>query len=238
MRQLSIELSSPEISLALSEGSEIRAYQKGRGLRQHAETLFPMLESILKQVKWERSDLELIAVGTGPGSFTGIRMALTAAKVLAFGLGVKLIGVSGLEIMQEPYRESQLYHLATIDARGGRLYAALWHGEEVLLPEGKYEAETIWAEISNRISGKPLLISGTACEAMVRAQEETRPLTYFVDSHGKGLNAENLAAVAARRADLGQFDSLVELAANYCSLSQAERLRLEAAGQIQKGPLL
>ena len=84
-----------------------------------AERLFPMIEASLARAKREFSDLDAIAVATGPGNFTGIRIAVSAARGLAMSLRIPTIGVSVLEALAYG-KEGRV--LTIVDARGGRLY--------------------------------------------------------------------------------------------------------------------
>ncbi len=88
--------------------------------RGQAEHLFPLLEAVLAEGAVGWSDLAAVAVGVGPGNFTGIRIAVAAARGLALSLGVPAVGVTTFEALAEGVAGAVL---VTVDARQDRLYA-------------------------------------------------------------------------------------------------------------------
>ena len=99
MKILALETSAKAVSAAVSEDGKILAsgYQD-TGLT-HSRTLMPIVEHILKNTGLTVADMDAIAVAAGPGSFTGIRIGVAAAKGLAFAAGLPAVGVSTLEAM-------------------------------------------------------------------------------------------------------------------------------------------
>lgn len=108
--------------------SRHEAMQKGQ-----AERLMPLLEALLAEAGIGWRDLDLLAVGTGPGNFTGVRIAVAAARGLALGLGIPALGVSRLEAMAHGAARP----VTVVDAaRGGAFHVQTFHAEgagEVLL---------------------------------------------------------------------------------------------------------
>jgi tRNA threonylcarbamoyl adenosine modification protein YeaZ len=94
-----------------------RAEEMGRG---QAERLMPMLEEMLVEAGVGWSDLDALGVGTGPGNFTGLRIAVAAARGLALSLGIPAIGVSAFDVIHAATPEP---HVAVIPGPRGRLYA-------------------------------------------------------------------------------------------------------------------
>ena len=221
---LAFELSSPQLSVAVARGDLLLSQLSRSGQRQHAETLVPMIEEALQAAGVAREELELIAVGRGPGSFTGIRMAVTAAKILAAFLPTRLIAASSLEIMHEAYREQNELHLPCLDARGGRIYAALYRGSEILLPEGKYEASELWPRLATY--REPIWLEGSG-QAALLAMPDGEEKFRLGREGDRALEAGELCRLAARLVASQEFTDPATLEAQYCSLSQAERLRLE-----------
>jgi tRNA threonylcarbamoyladenosine biosynthesis protein TsaB len=89
-----------------------------------ARSLLPTTHELLKENGWRPADIELVAVTTGPGSFTGLRIGVVAAKTLAFAVGAKLVGVHTLAALAEPI-ETRAPRLWTIlDAQRQELFAA------------------------------------------------------------------------------------------------------------------
>src|SRR4051812_2016321 len=98
-RILAIETSSPRLSLAV--GTETRVLRDYQGPLEwrHAESLFGGMETLLHKVRWNVQDLTGVLVSTGPGSFTGIRIGLAAARALGQAMKIPVAGMSSLQIM-------------------------------------------------------------------------------------------------------------------------------------------
>lgn len=131
--------------------------------REHTRRLLPMVDEVLAAAQVPSSQLDAIAYGRGPGSFTGLRIAAGAAQGLAFGLDRPLLGISTLEALAlQAHRRYHLRHVVTaLDARMGEVYVATWHclndtlrrqsdeavlaPEEVILPDD----ETDWVGVGS-----------------------------------------------------------------------------------------
>ncbi|WP_301584336.1 tRNA (adenosine(37)-N6)-threonylcarbamoyltransferase complex dimerization subunit type 1 TsaB [Halomonas alkaliantarctica] len=97
--------------------------------RAHTRRLMPMVDDILAEANISAQQLDAVAFGRGPGSFTGLRIAAGAAQGLAFGLDCPLLGISTLEALAlQAHRRYHFRHVVTaLDARMGEVYAATWH---------------------------------------------------------------------------------------------------------------
>ncbi|RFP88853.1 tRNA (adenosine(37)-N6)-threonylcarbamoyltransferase complex dimerization subunit type 1 TsaB [Rhodobacteraceae bacterium 63075] len=96
---LGFDTSGPWCGVALLRGDAVVAAQHEEMRKGQAERLFPMIEEVLAASGAELAALDAIGVGTGPGNFTGIRIAVSAARGLALSLGIPAVGVSLLEAM-------------------------------------------------------------------------------------------------------------------------------------------
>lgn len=97
---LSFDTSGPHCTAALRENGDIVAERYDEMARGQAERLFPLCEEVLAEAGADWKALDAIAVGTGPGNFTGIRIAVSAARGLALSLGVHAIGVTGFTALR------------------------------------------------------------------------------------------------------------------------------------------
>jgi tRNA threonylcarbamoyladenosine biosynthesis protein TsaB len=131
MLLLAIDTAGPVCAAAIARegcadgGTQIlarRAETIGRG---HAERLMPMIDAVLCEAKAKFSDLGRIAVTTGPGSFTGIRVGIAAARGLALALGIPAVGVGSLTALAEEAGQSARGGtvVAALDAKHGQVYA-------------------------------------------------------------------------------------------------------------------
>ena len=110
-RILAFDTSGPHCAAVLLMGDSIAASRHAEMERGQAELLFPMLDEVLTEASLAWHDLEAIGVGTGPGNFTGLRVAVSAARGLALSLEIPAIGVSSFEVAR---RCGALSHAGTI----------------------------------------------------------------------------------------------------------------------------
>jgi tRNA threonylcarbamoyladenosine biosynthesis protein TsaB len=119
MRFAAIETSTEWCSVALWRAGELAAIEERAGHR-HGELVLPMLERLLAAARLGAADLDAVAFGAGPGSFTGLRIACGIAQGLAFARGLPVLGVSSLEAMAEECGAPRV--VACLDARMGEVY--------------------------------------------------------------------------------------------------------------------
>jgi len=122
MNLLALETATESCSAALLVDGRVLVRSE-LAPRRHAELLLTMCEELLAEAGLARRDLEAIAVGAGPGAFTGVRLAISAAQGIALALDIPVIPVSSLAAlaMQAPVNGASI--LAVIDARMGEIYA-------------------------------------------------------------------------------------------------------------------
>ena len=159
---LALESSAKPASVAVcKDGKLIGLYFQNSGLT-HSRTLLMMTESLLKNLGMAISDIELIAVARGPGSFTGVRIGVSAAKGLAWGAGIPACGVSTLESMAFQTPEHGVILCPVMDARRSQVYNALfkWQGESPvrLCQDRAIGLEDLASDLRNR--KEPVLLIG------------------------------------------------------------------------------
>lgn len=101
----------------------------------HSETLMPLIDSVITSAKADISDIDVFAVSTGPGSFTGLRIGVGTVKGLAAGTGKETCGVSSLEAMCMGLCNSKKIICPIMDARRSEVYNALYRWENGSLKE-------------------------------------------------------------------------------------------------------
>ncbi len=126
MKILALDTSTLAATMALVDDSEVLAESNLPPGRTHSTTLLPEIRRILKDRALEVRDLDLIAVGLGPGSFTGLRIGLAAAKGLAWAAGKPLVGVPTLDALAMNHPPARTRICPLVDARKGQVYAALF----------------------------------------------------------------------------------------------------------------
>ena len=128
MHLLAIETATEVCSVALLSGDSLIARHEVAP-RRHAELVLPWIDSLLAEAGLRRAALDLIAVGIGPGAFTGVRLAVALGQGLALGLDHPLLGVSTLDVLAAGAEQAGPV-LACLDARMGEIYAAEYQRDE------------------------------------------------------------------------------------------------------------
>ena len=123
---LALDTSTEWASVAIYDGTAVLGEETWHAQRRHAEELFPTIERILSHTRAPMASITKIAVATGPGSFTGLRVAIAAAQGLARGSGATLVGVSTLDVLAYPHASSKLRTCPLLPAGRGEFYAALY----------------------------------------------------------------------------------------------------------------
>ena len=126
MKILALETSAKSVSAAVVEnGAVLASAYQNMGLT-HSVTLMPLVDSMLKNAGLTAKDMDLIAAAAGPGSFTGLRIGVSAAKGLAWALELPCCGVSTLEAMAENARAFEGTVICAMDARRQQIYNAVF----------------------------------------------------------------------------------------------------------------
>ena len=123
MNLLAIETATEACSVALVHGETVIARTE-LAPRRHAERVLPMADQLLAEAGIGKHALDGVAVGRGPGAFTGVRLAVSLAQGMAMALGVPVVTVSSLAALALEAPEDDADILAVIDARMGEIYAA------------------------------------------------------------------------------------------------------------------
>lgn len=225
MKILALESSAKAASVAyLKDGELMAQYYQASGLT-HSRTLLSMTEDMLKSLDMKVTDMDGIAVAMGPGSFTGIRIGVAAAKGLSWGADKPVCGVSTLEAMAYHCCDDRYIICPVMDARRSEVYNGLF----------KYENNTIVRLTEDRaISLKDLSEEAKNSDKTFFLVGDGAMLcyNYFTDN---GINAvlapANVRLQSAwgvgQAAESGEFSDPGDLTPNYLRLSQAERERLE-----------
>ena len=130
---LALESSAKPASVAVcSDGELLGQYYQNNGLT-HSRTLLAMAKSLLTNLDITISDIGLVAVSRGPGSFTGVRIGVAAAKGLAWGLNIPVCGVSTLESMAYQTPEQGVLLCPVMDARRNQVYNAVFQWRDGIL---------------------------------------------------------------------------------------------------------
>ena len=127
---LCIETTTTQCSVALCEGGELSSLaQSNHENYQHAQLLHMYIDKVLSKHNLKTSDLGAIALSSGPGSYTGLRIGAAAAKGLCYGNDIPLIAIPTLDIVAREITPSDGHIIATLDARRDEVYCAIYTHE-------------------------------------------------------------------------------------------------------------
>jgi tRNA threonylcarbamoyladenosine biosynthesis protein TsaB len=126
---LAIETATPSLGCALWEdGAPLGSFTLVAGKR-HAELLMPAVDNLLARAGLAASDLEAVAVDTGPGLFTGLRVGLATADAISRARRLPCAGVTSLDVLAHPHRRQPGLLAAMVDARRGEVFWALYQSD-------------------------------------------------------------------------------------------------------------
>ena len=226
---LAFETSAKAASVALMEGGKLlgEGYQN-TGLT-HSQTLMVMAEDVLKQCGRTAQDVEAVAVAEGPGSFTGVRIGVAAAKGFAWGAQIPCYGVSTLEAMAQSLGVYQGYICACMDARRSQVYNALFYVNNGVVERYSGDRAISLAELGQELEhlDGPVFLVGDGADLTYKTLSGTVEELILPPEHRKHQRAVGVGLIAARRAENGEAPSGGALTPNYLRLSQAEREKLE-----------
>ena len=162
---LAYDSSGPSLSAALYKNDKILGELDSETGVRHSNALTPMIEKLLKSAGLKPGDVDVVAVGVGPGSFTGLRVGVATAKILGYVLKKKIVSVSGLEAIAREVSSGKNGRVAVaMDARRGQVYGAMYerHGEKMkmtmkptLLDEKKFKVLCDAKNVTAHENGSP-----------------------------------------------------------------------------------
>lgn len=229
MTILAFETSAKAASAALfREGALLGESYQNTGLT-HSQTLLSMAENLMKSCAVASGDIDAVAVAAGPGSFTGVRIGVAAAKGFAWGREIPCVGVSTLSAMAAGLGAWQGYVCPVMDARRSQVYTALFRvdcGKCTRIREDRAISLRDLGEDVKNLSD-PIFLVGDGSVLCYNTLLETVPGLVLPPEHRRHQRAAGVALEAARILETGVRPDGAQLVPNYLRLSQAERERLE-----------
>lgn len=154
---LSFDTATKALSVALTAKGQLIDKIESFSEKTHSERLMPAIDEILKRSEISLSSIDLIAVGNGPGSYTGIRIALSTALGLVHSTNTPLISVSTLQAMTS---EDRVLEFSLLDARGGRLFVGGYVGDDSVFDDRQTTAEALAKTIQNDFAERKIRLLG------------------------------------------------------------------------------
>ena len=225
---LAFETSAKAASVALWEGGLLGESYQNTGLT-HSQTLMVMAEDLLKQCGKAPADVTHVAVAAGPGSFTGVRIGVAAAKGFAWGGELPLCGVSTLEAMALTLGVWEGTVCCVMDARRNQVYNALFRAEAGTLTRLREDRAISLEELGKELREIPgtIYLVGDGSELTWKVLKDDLPNLALPPEHRRHQRASGVALAAAAQIEGGEACDAASLTPNYLRLSQAERERLE-----------
>ncbi len=235
MKILALESSAVACSACLTEDDFLLAQSYENTGLTHSVTLLPMVEELLKRCGVALSDVEVIAVAAGPGSFTGVRIGVSAAKGLAWALDKPCAKVSTLEAMAWNAVSVPGLLCPVMDARRDQVYNARFSsdGETVtrLTPDRAIGLDELAGEVEN-IPREQILVGDGAALCYNWFREKGVPARMCAPNL-RYQSAWGVARAGWELAKAGKLVSAHDLVPDYHRLSQAERERLAKGSSVQ-----
>ena len=125
MKYLFIDTSSSFVNIYIIEDSNVLVYKKIETLKDMANSIMPLIRDSFKEVDFDIKDIDKIFVTVGPGSFTGVRVGITVAKTIAWGLNIPVYPISTLEYLASIDTNCNKI-ISIIDARRGNVFSAVY----------------------------------------------------------------------------------------------------------------
>ena len=226
---LAFETSAKAASVALLEGDKLLSESYQNTGMTHSQTLMVMAEDMLKQCGKTAKDVDALAVAEGPGSFTGVRIGVAAAKGFAWGREIPCYGVSTLEAMAQSLGIYDGYICPVMDARRSQVYNALFEadrGEITRIREDRAISLDDLAEDVKKLE-KSVFLVGDGSILCYNTLLERVPSLVLPPEHRMHQRAVGVGFIAARQIRAGISGDAAALTPNYLRLSQAERERME-----------
>jgi tRNA threonylcarbamoyladenosine biosynthesis protein TsaB len=227
---LAANTATPSLSAALWQDGRLLAELVLDAGRPHAETLLPAISQLLDDAGMDASAIDAYACTVGPGSYTGIRIGVSAIKAMAYASDKPAVGISTLQALAWPYSScAGLVACPVVDARNHRLYAAAWQGQAMLLPEANRLASDFMEELGSHLpewkAGRQevVLIGCIPAETRQAIEKAAAGRVTCAPAAQSWPSAAAVAEIAEKKIRLGQAVPPQDLIPVYLSPSQAER---------------
>ena len=226
---LAFETSAKAGSVALLEDGKLLAESYQNTGLTHSQTLMVMAEDMLKAAGKTVTDLTAVAVAEGPGSFTGVRIGVAAAKGLSWGGELPCYGVSTLESMALTLGVYEGYVCPCMDARRSQVYNALFYVNQGKLERIAEDRAIALADLKEELKNleKPIFLVGDGSNLCYNTLLGEVPNLVLPMEHRMHQRASGVALLAAQKIAAGETGDGNALTPNYLRLSQAERERME-----------
>jgi len=220
---LAFDTSTTQVSVAFGDGGVVLGAVQLAGGRRHAEQLAPAIDYLRRELTVDLGHVAAIAVGTGPGLFTGLRVGVTTAKVMAQALRIPVVGIPSLDLVAYPLRHSGRRIVAVLDARRREVFAAGYQpvpgGVQRTSDYAVHAPAELVADLA--VDSHGLLLAGDGIERF-RAEFAALEHAEFAGASFSAPSVAALVELATARAEREEFEQPAELQPLYLRQSDAE----------------
>ena len=226
---LAFETTAKAGSVALLEDNRLLAESYQNTGLPHSQTLMVMAEDMLKAAGKSMADVTAVAVAEGPGSFTGVRIGVAAAKGLAWGAELPCYGVSTLESMALTLGAYQGYVCPVMDARRSQVYNSLFYVNSGVMERVSEDRAIALSDLAEELKTlkEPIFLVGDGSNLTYNTLIDSIPALVLPPEHRMHQRAGGVALAAAKKIAAGDPGDAAAMVPNYLRLSQAERERME-----------
>ena len=236
MNILAIDTSGPVCGVAILSDGAIRFSQTVLNRRTHSVNLMPMVDAAFSYTGLTLADMDRLACVVGPGSFTGVRIGVSAVKGMAYALDKPCVEVSTLESMAYNLLGSHTIVCACMDARRRQVYHGLFRVDGDTIER---LCDDTAIAVDDLLSGLPkneeIILVGDGAELVAKSADD--PLITLAPPNVRYQRASSVALAAVEKYNRGEVVSPAALMPRYLRLSQAERERNAKINKEQDGAL-
>ncbi len=222
MNILALDTVSSSFSIALLKDNKIEE-SNFENIKNHNTELLKELDSILKKNNTLLSDISLIALGKGPGSFTALRIAFSTIKAISYCSNIPIITISSLKSLYKNIEHESGLKIAMIDARKESVYASIYLDDNILYDEVDIKHSDIISIIEKNAKNNLVTITGDGYsknkELFCNMLEEYKIEVKNTDNI---IHAKHLLSLAKTRFSNNDFDNIFSIEPSYLRKSEAE----------------
>lgn len=231
MKILGIESASMTASVAVVSDGILTAEYTVNYKKTHSQTLMPMLDEIFQTTELDRKSLDAVAVSSGPGSFTGLRIGAASAKGICMALNIPLVPVPTLDALAYNFWGTDALICPVMDARRGQVYGGLYRCAETLHiveDASAISAEELVKNLNKR--REHVIFAGDGEQVVLSVlKKEAQDFSFSFAPPSMGRHrAGSVASLGAVLFSEGKMISAEAFVPNYLKASQAERERERA----------
>lgn len=188
MKALAIDCAVSKLSISAKNEDKFVSCIYNIGMKQ-SENIVPAIDYVLKKIELTSSDLDYLTFTKGPGSFTGLRLSISALKAIELAYNKNLYGISSLKTYAFPFFEFDFPILSVIDANKDRFYASIYLNKTNILEDGDYTVDFLLEKLN---SFEKILICGPGNHKFKKILEESNHKIKIFSPNFQGVPSEVL----------------------------------------------